>query len=140
MSMMRIIGILVAVAAVAVLAFSVWMTTTYNYSRDIANQERIAKAYIRYFAEQKEFPLSLDSLISKGYLPERGSFYLEPPTLFGGEVSYSQGCYAVFAPENGKVESLRMIGRKTTHDGKEHWDYLPMINAMVRDEIDSVTR
>jgi hypothetical protein len=140
MQIMKSIVVIIAVilatgaATLGVYAF------TYNYKRDHANQERIAKAYIDYFRVQKSFPTALSDLVGKGYLPERSKFYQDIPSFFNRETSYRQSSYEVFAPEDGKIEDLRMIARKVTRNGKNEWEFNPVVNATMRDEIKELGR
>ena len=135
MQMMKsVVVIVVLMLATGAAALGVY-ASTYNYKRDHANQEVVARAYIFYFRAQKKYPTALSDLVGKGYLPERAQFYQERSSFFGGETSYTDSVYAVFAPEGGRVEELKMIARKVIREGKYEWHFDPMINAMVRDEV-----
>jgi hypothetical protein len=138
MQMTKILLILTGLIVVAGAAVAAWASATYNYDRDHANQERIAKAYIAYFKQEKQFAPSLEALVTRGFLPPKGRFYKEPPRLLGGEISYKDSSYEVFEPKDGKVEDLRMIARKILREGKEQLEFEPMTNAMVRDEINQL--
>jgi|SRR5581483_9080046 len=107
-------------------------TEVYTWDRDLANQEHIGDAYVAYYNGQKKFPTSLADLVSKGYLPAKGRFYREPPGMLVLARSYAESSYEVFAPPNGDVRNLEMIGRKKP-DGS--WQFEPPANAYIRDKI-----
>jgi hypothetical protein len=107
----------------------------YNYKRDYANQEIIAKAYIKFVKDRRVFPQSLEVLVSGGYLPENGCFYQPVPRRGCEDDSYRDSSYEVFVPEAGEIESLRMIARRVKQNGRDAWEFEPMINALIRDEI-----
>jgi hypothetical protein len=133
-----------AILAVSVLALAfgfillrVWYCCVYDWDRDVANQERIGRAYVCYYAERHEFAASLSNLVSAGYLPEKASYYQEPPGFWNLKEDSKSTCYAVFAPLGTDIQQLRFIGRKTS-DGA--WVFEPTPNAIVRDDILALQR
>src|SRR5258708_6716148 len=91
-----------------------YFSVTYICDRDINNQEIIGKAYVRYYLEKKQFPENLEDLVTAGYLPARGHFYLEPPGFTSQEANVRMSCYIVGLPPDGDVTKLKMIGLRSS--------------------------
>jgi len=108
----------------------------YNYKRDIANQQIIADAYVKFYVTHHEFPASLAALVSAGYLPSNARFYRDVTAwFFQPAVDYRDGSYEVFPPADGDVASLKMLGRRRTFDGRTEWEFNPTVNASIRDGV-----
>ena len=128
-----IIGSLTALALLVLVVTIVGCSNSYWWDRDQWNQEKIAKAYIAFCADKTNYPSNLADLVKTGYLPEKASWYKEPPGLFARPVDFTESCYIVQPPESGNPASLKMIGRRAHRDGKEEVHFEPMENATVRD-------
>lgn len=129
------VGASVLLAAIVVLCAIVGCSNSYWWDRDQWNHEKIAKAYISFYAARTNFPSSLGDLVKSGYLPEKAEWYKEPLGFFAHPVSFQESSYVVKPPESGDVRNLKMIGRRMERNGKEETDFNSPENAIVRDSI-----
>lgn len=133
-------GVLIAVVAMLFVALCTVYWNSYSWDRDQWNQEKIAKAYLSYYADKTNFPGSLATLVQAGYLPEKAEWYKEPPGFFNHPVDFKESSYLVQPPESGDVENLKMIGRKTQQSGKVDIDFTSPENAVVRDATEQLRK
>jgi hypothetical protein len=103
----------------------------YSWDRDHWNQDKIASAYVSYYAHTKTFPTSLDDLVNSGYLPKKADWYKEPPGFLSRAVDYRTGSYVVNPPRSGEVKEYNMIGRKVQRNGKDEIDYDGVANSEI---------
>lgn len=128
-------GALIAVVAILFFAFCWMYSNSYSWDRDKWNQEKIAKAYISYYADKTNFPSSLATLVKAGYLPEKAEWYKEPPGFFAHPVDFKESSYVVQPPESGNVENMKMIGSRMEQNGKVYTNFTTSANATVRDTL-----
>jgi hypothetical protein len=118
-----------------------WMYwDSYSWDRDQWNQERIAKAYVSFYADKTNYPNNLADLVKAGYLPEKAEWYKEPPGLLAHPADFKDSSYVVLPPESGNVENMKMIGSKAQQNGKDIIDFTSPQNSVVRDAIEQLQR
>ena len=130
MPMKRLI-ILVCIVAGGWAIFQYYVCNTYIYDRDIAKQEPIADAYVKFYVARHAFPSSLRDLVEGGFLPAKGR-YREPPGFWDSKVEFMQGSYEVFPPRGGDPATLSMLGLRNPSGS---WTFNSTINATIRDRV-----